>query len=145
MTGAPGARAYTRAMLRAAALLAATALLPALAACDGRGSAPTASAAPVTVAYDVGKMHCGGCAEAITAQVSAVKGVKGVACTIETRRAVIELADPAAQPEAEKAMTGLGYTITRVAPDAPLSAEAQAEAARKAAKAAQPADEPSSR
>ena len=133
-------------MNRAAiALLAATLCFPALVACDGRAPAPAAAAAPVTVAYDVGKMHCGGCAEAITAQVSAVKGVKGVACTIETRRAVIQLADPAAQADAEKAMTGLGYTITKVAPDAQLSDEAQAEAAKKAAKAAQPADEPSSR
>ena len=115
-------------MNRAAiALLAATVSLPALVACDGRAPAPAAAAAaPVTVAYDVGKMHCGGCAEAITAQVSAVKGVKGVACTIETRRAVIQLADPAAQADAEKAMTGLGYTITKVAPDAPLSDEARA-------------------
>ena len=123
--------------------LACALLLP-LAACGDRGAA-RATAAPVTVAYDVGKMHCGGCADAITAEVSEVKGVKGVACTIETHRAVITLDDPAAGPLAEKAITKLGYTITKVAPDAPLSAEAQADAAKKSAEAAQPAAEPSSK
>jgi copper chaperone CopZ len=127
----------------AAAILASCLLLPT--ALCGQGCAPPPPAAAAkTVAYDVGGMHCSGCAEAITIEVSAVKGVKAVACTIETRRAVITLEDPAAEPLAEKAITKMHYTLTKVAPDAPLSAEAQAANAAKAA--AQPAAaEPSSK
>jgi copper chaperone CopZ len=140
---------------RAAVILATSLLGPVTLMGGGCSKAPAASVAEstTTVAYDVGGMHCSGCADAITLETKAVAGVKDVRCTIETRRAVIALSDPAAEPNALRAITKLGYTATKVAPDAPLSAEAQAANAKKAAAAppaaeeapAQPAAEPSSK
>ena len=95
--------------------LAIVALLVAVPACSQ--SAPTASStgatAPGTVraAYAITGMHCGGCADAIVAEVGEVKGVKGVQCTFESKCAVIEFTDPAAKSDAEHAITKLGYKI----------------------------------
>ena len=95
--------------------LAIVALLAAVPACSQ--SAPTASStgtnAPGTVraAYAITGMHCGGCADAIVAEVGEVKGVKGVQCTFESKCAVIEFTDPAAKSDAEHAITKLGYKI----------------------------------
>jgi len=63
------------------------------------------------VAYTVTGMHCSACAEAITAELTAVKGVNSVQCTFESKCAVLELNNPAAQADAERAITKLGYTI----------------------------------
>ena len=74
----------------------------------------TADAAPkqtTQVAYTVTGMHCNSCAEAITAEVAAVKGVRSVQCTFESKCAVLQLNDPAAQADAERAITKLGFTI----------------------------------
>jgi copper chaperone CopZ len=77
---------------------------------------PTAAnAAPkqtTQVAYTVTGMHCNSCAEAITAEVAAVKGVRSVQCTFESKCAVLEVNNPTAQAEAERAITKLGFTIT---------------------------------
>jgi len=75
----------------------------------------TADAAPkqtTQVAYNVTGMHCNSCAEAITAEVAVVKGVRSVQCTFESKCAVLQLNDPTAQAEAERAITKLGFTIT---------------------------------
>jgi copper chaperone CopZ len=87
-----------------------------LAGCSGgepQASATKAAASQQTrqVAYTVTGMHCGGCAEAITAEVAAVKGVNSVHCTFESKCAVVELSNPASQADAERAITKLGYTI----------------------------------
>ena len=91
-----------------------TALL--LGGCSGgdsqQSAAPAAAAKQTTqVAYTVTGMHCNACAEAITAEVAAVKGVRSVQCTFESKCAVLELNNPAAQADAERAITKLGYTI----------------------------------
>ena len=87
-----------------------------LGGCSGgdaqQSAAPAAATKQTTqVAYTVTGMHCNSCAEAITAEVAAVKGVKSVQCTFESKCAVLELDNPAAQAEAARAITKLGYTI----------------------------------
>lgn len=93
-----------------------------LVACDVRP--PT-----VQVAYAVEGMHCDGCAQAIVAEVSEVKGVRSVRCTFESKQAVIVLDDAASLPEAERAMTKLGYKISPADP-ATSTATAQPAASR---------------
>lgn len=88
----------------------------ALSGCSGsdvqKPAAATAADKQTTqVAYKVTGMHCNSCAEAITAEVAAVKGVRSVQCTFESKCAVLELNDPAAQVEAERAITKLGFII----------------------------------
>lgn len=86
---------------------------------------PSARTARTTqVAYTVTGMHCSACAEAITAELTAVKGVNSVQCTFESKCAVVELTDPAAQANAEHAITKLGYTIVPCA--VPTAAPIQA-------------------
>lgn len=92
-----------------------------LAACGDAPSAGMARADAVKVAYSVEGMHCDGCAGAIVAEVQEVKGVRSVECTFASGQAVITLDDPSARPEAERAITKLGY---RIAP-APAAAAAQ--------------------
>lgn len=87
-----------------------------LSGCSGsdvqKPSAATAVAKQTTqVAYTVTGMHCNSCAEAITAEVAAVKGVRSVQCTFESKCAVLELDNPSAQADAEHAITKLGFTI----------------------------------
>jgi copper chaperone CopZ len=107
--------------------LAIVALLVAVPACSQSAPTPasTGATAPGTVraAYAITGMHCGGCADAIVAEVGEVKGVKGVQCTFESKCAVIEFTDPAAKADAERAITKLGYKI------APCEAPAQPAAA----------------
>jgi copper chaperone CopZ len=95
--------------------LALVALLVAVPACSQSAPAPasTGATAPGTVraAYAITGMHCGGCADAIVAEVGEVKGVRGVQCTFESKCAVIEFTDPAAKADAEHAITKLGYKI----------------------------------
>jgi copper chaperone CopZ len=79
----------------------------------GEGGAPVRPAAAETVAYAVEGMHCNGCADAIVAEVSEVRGVRSVRCTFESKVAVIEF-DAPARPEAERAMTKMGYKIRPV-------------------------------
>jgi copper chaperone CopZ len=95
--------------------LAIVALLAAVPACSQSAPTPasTGATAPGTVraAYAITGMHCGGCADAIVAEVGEVKGVKGVQCTFESKCAVIEFTDPSAKADAEHAITKLGYKI----------------------------------
>ncbi len=80
-------------------------------------SATTATAAtatavtPVVFRYEVTGMHCGGCAEAITAELMELPGVQKVDCQYETHHAEIVVADASLQPKVEHAITKLGYTI----------------------------------
>jgi copper chaperone CopZ len=88
----------------------------ALSGCSGsdvqKPAAANAAAKQTTqVAYTVTGMHCNSCAEAITAEVAAVKGVRSVQCTFESKCAVLEVNNPAAQADAERAITKLGFTI----------------------------------
>ena len=88
----------------------------ALNGCSGsdvqKPTAANAAAKQTTqVAYTVTGMHCNSCAEAITAEVTAVKGVRSVQCTFESKCAVLEVNNPAAQADAERAITKLGFTI----------------------------------
>ena len=88
----------------------------ALTGCSGSDVQKPAAATAATkhttqVAYTVTGMHCNSCAEAITAEVAAVKGVRSVQCTFESKCAVLELNNPSAQADAEHAITKLGYTI----------------------------------
>ena len=87
-----------------------------LSGCSGSDVQKPATATAATkqttqVAYTVTGMHCNSCAEAITAEVAAVKGVRSVQCTFESKCAVLELNNPSAQADAERAITKLGYTI----------------------------------
>ena len=95
--------------------LAIVALLVAVPACSQSAPTPASAraTAPGTVraAYAITGMHCGGCADAIVAEVGEVKGVKGVQCTFESKCAVIEFTDLAAKADAEHAITKLGYKI----------------------------------
>ena len=104
----------------------------------GEGGAPVRPAAAETVAYAVEGMHCNGCADAIVAEVSEVRGVRSVRCTFESKVAVIEL-DAPARPEAERAMTKMGYKVRPV--PLPQGAAAPGPAA-KPAPAAGPAGQP---
>jgi len=97
-------------------LVSALSTVLALTGCSGSDvqKPATATAAfkqTTQVAYTVTGMHCNSCAEAITAEVAAVKGVRSVQCTFESKCAVLELNNPAAQGDAERAITKLGYTI----------------------------------
>lgn len=96
--------------MRTSPAIAALAVM--LASC-GQGAPGTAPAAAETVAYSVEGMHCDGCAQAIVAEVSEVRGVRSVRCTFESKVAVIEL-DAPARPEAERAMTKMGYKVREV-------------------------------
>lgn len=87
-----------------------------LSGCSGsdvpKPAAATAATKQTTqVAYTVTGMHCNSCAEAITAEVAAVKGVSSVQCTFASQCAVLVLNNPSAQADAEHAITKLGYTI----------------------------------
>jgi copper chaperone CopZ len=96
-------------------LIVALAASLAACACDRPAATATAhapAAAATRVAYAIGGMHCGGCADAIVAEVGAVHGVSAVHCTFDSKCAVVELADPSAQPAAEHAITKMGYRIT---------------------------------
>ena len=109
--------------LRTLALLAAP--LVASACADATpNAAGRATSATVQASYRVEGMHCNGCAEAIVAEVSEVKGVQAVQCTFESGEARITLADPGARDAAERAITKLGYRI------APSGAAAQAPASK---------------
>ena len=91
-------------------------------------SGPMAIIMPtVQVAYAVEGMHCDGCAQAIVAEVSEVKGVRSVKCTFESKQAVIVLDDATSLAEAERAITKLGYAIS------PAAAAASAAPAQPAA------------
>ncbi len=97
-------------------LVSALSTVLALTGCSGsdvqKPATATAAAKQTTqVAYTVTGMHCNSCAEAITAEVAAVKGVRSVQCTFESKCAVLEVNNPAAQADAERAITKLGFTI----------------------------------
>lgn len=126
--------------------IAATALALALASCgDAPTGAPAAAAARTErVAYAVEGMHCGGCAEAIVAEVGEVKGVRSVRCTYESKVAVIELDDGAVRPEAERAITKMGYRIAAV-PVPAVPPEGTAPAGRAPPAPAEPAQPPASK
>ena len=107
-------RAYDQCMR--IALVSALLTVLVLTGCSGsdvpKPAAATAAAKQTTqVAYTVTGMHCNSCAEAITAEVAVVKGVRSVQCTFESKCAVLELDNPAAQAEAARAITKLGFTI----------------------------------
>jgi copper chaperone CopZ len=94
-------------------------------------SSPTVLIMPtIEVAYAVEGMHCDGCAQAIVAEVSEVKGVRSVKCTFESKQAVIVLDDAASLAEAERAITKLGYTISPAAAATAPAASAQLPASR---------------
>lgn len=103
--------------MRSAALII-SGFLFVLAACGPKEPGPAsvdarnAATATTRLAYTITGMHCNGCAEAIVAEVSEVKGVKSAACTFDSKCAVIELTDPNAKSQAEHAITKLGYTIS---------------------------------
>lgn len=73
------------------------------------------SAKLTTVRFDVQGMHCQGCVSAIDAQVREVKGVNGARVSLESHSAEVDLVDPAAAADVEKAIKGLGYKVTPVA------------------------------
>lgn len=89
--------------------------------------AAAAAAEPVRLRYAVKGMHCGGCAEAIVAEVKEVPGVAEVHCTFESGTAEILAADSALRAEIERAITKLGYTITPL-PSAPVAPATNASA-----------------
>jgi copper chaperone CopZ len=67
-------------------------------------------------------MHCGGCAEAIVAEVSEVPGVAEVRCTFESGTAEILAADADLRGRIEQAITKLGYRIEPLPDGAALPA-----------------------
>ena len=105
--------AYAPAMRR---ILAAT--FPAvlvLAACGPSDPAPRVDGTATRVRFQVEGMHCGGCAEAIVAELKETPGVRGAQCSFETKVAEVELL-PTTDPErAAAAIRKLGYTVSPAA------------------------------
>lgn len=97
---------------------------------DPRAVLPAVPVPTVQVAYAVEGMHCDGCAQAIVAEVSEVKGVRSVKCTFESKQAVIVLDDATSLEAAERAITKLGYTISPADAAAAPAANAQPAASR---------------
>lgn len=102
------------------------ALLPALlvlAACKPGDPAPQVDGPSTHVRFQVEGMHCGGCAEAIVAELKETPGVRGAQCSFDTKVAEVELL-PTTDPErAAAAIRKLGYTVSP-APDAAPSSPA---------------------
>lgn len=111
--------AYAAAMRR---LLAA--ILPAvlvLAACKPNAETPRVDGPSKHVRFRVEGMHCGGCAEAIVAELGETPGVRGAQCSFETKVAEVELM-PTTDPErAAAAIRKLGYTVSPAPGAAPSS------------------------
>ena len=94
-------------------LLAAFAPVAALlAACDGRTPPPRIDGTPVTVRFQVEGMHCGGCAEAIVAELRETPGVRGAQCSFDTKVAEVELLPTTNPDDAAAAIRKLGYTVS---------------------------------
>lgn len=112
-----------RTALRTLALLTAPIVVSACGDAPRNAPAVAAAKAAVQANYRVEGMHCNGCAEAIVAEVSEVKGVDSVQCTFESGEARITLGDPGAREAAERAITKLGYRISPAVPaaQAPVS------------------------
>jgi copper chaperone CopZ len=103
----------------AALLLAAFAPVAALlTACDGRTPPPRIDGTPVTVRFQVEGMHCGGCAEAIVAELRETPGVRGAQCSFDTKVAEVELLPTTSPDDAAAAIRKLGYKVS----SAPASA-----------------------
>jgi copper chaperone CopZ len=101
-------------MTRPAALLLAV-LAPVAAilmACDGRTPPPRIDGTPVTVRFQVEGMHCGGCAEAIVAELRETPGVRGAQCSFDTKVAEVELLPTTNPDDAAAAIRKLGYTVS---------------------------------
>jgi len=107
--------AYAAAMRRI--LAAGLPVLLVLAACEPGDPAPRADGPSTHVRFQVEGMHCGGCAEAIVAELKETPGVRGAQCSFETKVAEVELL-PTTDPEhAAAAIRKLGYKVSP-APDA---------------------------
>jgi copper chaperone CopZ len=100
------------------------AILPAvlaLAACGPSDPSPRIDGASTRVRFQVEGMHCGGCAEAIVAELKETPGVRGAQCSFETKVAEVELL-PTTDPErAAAAIRKLGYTVSPAPDAAPAS------------------------
>ena len=97
--------------MRTAPTLAALAL--SLAACGPSAPAGRPAAARAeTVAYAVEGMHCGGCAEAIVAELRETPGVRGAQCSFDTKVAEVELLPTANPDDAAAAIRKLGYNVS---------------------------------
>ena len=111
--------AYADAMRRILA-----AVLPAvlvLAACKPGEPAPQVDGPSTHVRFQVEGMHCGGCAEAIVAELKEIPGVRGAQCSFETKVAEVELL-PTTDPErAAAAIRKLGYTVSPAPAASPAS------------------------
>ncbi len=95
-------------MLRAA--IASLGLLASLAGCSDR----KADTAPptMTVTYAVEGMHCENCVQAITAKAKDVPGVVACDVSLDEKRMIVAVDDPAAKQRVAEAVAKLGYTVT---------------------------------
>lgn len=74
-----------------------------------------ASRADLRVRYQISGMDCADCAEHIGRAVGALRGVRRVRVSLGSQLMTVELVDPEANlPLVERAVTGLGYGISRV-------------------------------
>ncbi len=95
------------------AALAAT-FLSIVAGCDGTSRDPAARVDGPTwrTGFRVEGMHCGGCAEAIVAELNETPGVRSATCSFETKRCDVELLPTAKADAAAAAIRKLGYKVT---------------------------------
>lgn len=96
---------------------------PACTASEHDAAAPTPAAATTLheVRFQVDGMHCGSCAEAITAELATDAARQNIAVSHETRVAVffVEGDAPGAATAAAKSVQALGFVVTPLAPGAP--------------------------
>lgn len=109
-------------MRRIAPTALAASLVALVAGCDGTGRDPAARVDGPTwrTSFRVDGMHCGGCAEAIVAELKETPGVRSATCSFEAKRCEVELLPAAKADTAAAAIRKLGYTV---APDAPADSK----------------------
>jgi len=115
---APREAATIKAMKRIAPAALVATLMTIVAGCDGTGRDPAARVDGPTwrTGFRVDGMHCGGCAEAIVAELNETPGVRSASCSFETKRCDVELLPTAKAEAAAAAIRKLGYAVT---PDGP--------------------------
>lgn len=66
----------------------------------------------MTVTYSVEGMHCENCVAAITAKAKDVPGVVACDVSLDEKRMIVAVDDPAAKQRVAEAVAKLGYAVT---------------------------------
>jgi copper chaperone len=61
--------------------------------------------------YQVTGMHCGHCAQAVTEEISTIRGVRRVDVDVATGRVTVESDDPLSTDDVRAAVTEAGYQL----------------------------------